>query len=76
MMFAMTFPSFIDTSKYAVKASQNEAALFIVSAIALIANMALVIFHVNKIVKSKRNPIKEEVYSDLKSFKLITEDNK
>jgi len=76
MMFAMTFPSFIDTSKYAVKATQNETALFIVSAIALIANIALVIFHVSKIVKSKRNPIKEEIYSDLKSFKLIAEDNK
>lgn len=76
VMFAMTFPAFIDTSKYAVKASQNETALFIVSALALVANIALVIYHVYMIVKTKRNPIKEEIYSDLKSFKLITKADK
>lgn len=75
VMFAMTFPAFIDTSKYAVKASQNETALFIVSVIALIANIALIIYHVYKIVKSKRNPLKEEIYSDLKSYEAIVEAN-
>ena len=76
VMFAMTFPAFIDTSKYAVKASQNENALFIISALALIANIALVIYHIYKVVKNKKNPLKEEVYSDLKSFQLIKENNK
>ena len=75
IMFAMTFPAFIDTSKYAVKASQNTTALFMVSAIALLANIALIIFHGYKIVKSKRNPLKDEIYSDLKSFQLIKEAN-
>ena len=71
MMFVMSFPSFIDTSKFAVKSTQNTTALFTMSAIALLANLVLVIYHVSKIVKSKRNPIKEEIYSDLKSFKQI-----
>ena len=75
VMFAMTFPAFIDTSKYAVKASQNTTALFTISALALIANIALIIFHVYKIVKSKRNPFKEEVYADLNSFKIIKKAN-
>ncbi|MBI9067109.1 MAG: hypothetical protein JEZ09_07440 [Salinivirgaceae bacterium] len=76
VMFAMTFPAFIDTSKYAVKASQNTNALFTISAIALIANIALIIFHVYKIMKSKRNPLKEEIYTDLKSYQSIIETNK
>ena len=76
VMFAMTFPAFIDTSKYAVKSSQNETVLFIVSALALIANIALVIYHIYKVVKNKKNPLKDEVYSDLKSFQLIKESNK
>lgn len=76
VMFAMTFPAFIDTSKYAVKSSQNTTALFIISAIALIANIALVIYHVYKIVKSKRNPLKEEIYTDLESYKSLVEANK
>ena len=75
MMFIMSFPAFIDTSKYAVKASQNTTALFLVSAIALLANIALVIFHGYKIVKSKRNPFKEEIYKDLKSFQRIKKAN-
>lgn len=76
VMFAMTFPAFIDTSKYAVKASQNETVLFIVSALALIANIALVIYHIYKVVKNKKNPLKDEIYSDMKSFQLIKESNK
>lgn len=76
VMFAMTFPAFIDTSKYAVKASQNETVLFIVSALALIANIALVIYHIYKVVKNKKNPLKDEIYSDLKSSQLIKESNK
>lgn len=76
MMFAMTFPSFMDTSRFAVKSTQNTSALFTVSVIALSANIALIIYHVSKIIKSKRNPLKEEIYSDLKSFKQIVEENK
>ena len=76
MMFAMTFPAFIDTSKYAVKTSQNESALLLVSSLALLSNVALIIYHLYKIIKNKRNPIKEEIYTDLKSYKLITEANK
>jgi hypothetical protein len=76
MMFVMSFPAFIDTSKYAVKSSQNTTALFTISAIALIANIALIIYHVYKIVKTKRNPLKDEIYTDLRSYQLIKENNK
>ncbi len=75
VMFAMTFPAFIDTSKYAVKASQNTTALFVVSAIALLANIVLITFHGYKIVKTKRNPFTEEIYTDLKSYQLIKKTN-
>jgi hypothetical protein len=76
MMFAMSLPTFMDSSKYAVKSTQNTTALFAISAIALIANIALIIFHVSKIIKSKRNPFKEEIYTDLESFKSVVEANK
>jgi hypothetical protein len=76
VMFAMTFPTFIDTSKYAVKASQNTTALFIISAIALLSNIALIAYHVYKMVKSKRNPLKDEIYTDLESYQLIANANK
>ncbi|GAA0115333.1 DUF5692 family protein [Clostridium senegalense] len=70
-MFAMTCPSFIDESQFAVRSSHNSTALFIVSLIALIANIAVFIYYVYKIVKTKRNPIKGELYTDLNSYKEI-----
>ena len=76
VMFAMTFPAFMDTSEYAVKASQNTTALFAISAIALLSNIALIIFHIYKIVKNKRNPLKDEIYTDLESYKSVVEANK
>lgn len=64
MIFAMSFPSFQDTGMFAVKSSHNPTALYIISAISLLANIALIIFHIYKIRKNKRNPLTQEVYID------------
>lgn len=70
-MFAMTYPAFIDTSKFAVKSSHNPAALTLVSALALAANVAVLVYEIMVIAKTKRNPLKEELYTDLKSYKAV-----
>lgn len=70
-MFAMTFPTFIDTSMFAVKSSHSATALWVVSSFALASNIAVFIYHVYKIVKLKRNPIKEEIYTDLAAYKAV-----
>ncbi|MFA9396807.1 MAG: DUF5692 family protein [Clostridiaceae bacterium] len=72
-MFAMTYPGFIDTSRFAVKSTHNAAPLFTASFLALIANIAVFGYYIYKIVKTKRNPITEELYTDLKSYKEIKE---
>ncbi len=71
MMFVMTFPSFVDTSKFAVKSSHNPTALWIVSALALAANVAVLGYEIYKIAKTKRNPLKEEIYTDLPAYKQV-----
>jgi hypothetical protein len=71
MMFVMCFPTFVDTSRFAVKSSHNATALWIVSFLALAANIAVLIYHVYKIVKFKRNPLKEEIYTDLAAYKAV-----
>jgi len=74
-MFAMTVPSFIDTSAFAVKSSHNTDALFLVSFLALASNIALVVWEVYRIIKTKRNPLKEELYTDLPAYaRVINED--
>lgn len=73
MMFVMCFPTFVDTSMFAVKSSHNETALWVVSALALASNVAVFIYHFYKVFKYKRNPLKEEVHPDLTSYKLVVE---
>ena len=73
-MFAMTVPQFIDESMFAVKATQNTTALFIVSFLALAANVAVSVYMVYKIVKTKRNPYTKELYTDLNCYKEVAND--
>jgi hypothetical protein len=74
-MFAMTYPAFIDTSKFAVKSSHNAAALFIVSALALLSNVAVFAYEIYKIARTKRNPLKEEIYTDLAAYRNVIASN-
>ena len=76
MMFTMTFPEFVSSSKFAVQSSHNTIALFVVSLLSLIANVILVGYHFYKIFKYKRNPFKVDVHSDLESYKKIVAENK
>jgi len=71
MMFVMTFPAFVDTSMFAVKSSHNPTALFVVSALALAANIGVLVYEVYKIIKTKRNPLREEMYTDLPAYQQV-----
>ncbi len=70
-MFAMSYPAFADTSQWAVKSSHNPKALFTASFLALLVNVAIFIFYIYKLIKTKRNPLKEEIYTDLKAYKEV-----
>lgn len=71
MMFTMCFPYFVDDSMFAVKSSHSATAYTVISAIALAFNVGVLVFHVYKIVKFKRNPLKEEIYADEPKYKQI-----
>jgi hypothetical protein len=75
MMFVMCFPAFVDTSQFAVKSSHNETALFIVSAFALGSNIAVFIYQFYKIIKYKRNPLKDDIHTDLPAYQAIVSQN-
>lgn len=76
MMFTMSFPAFVGDSMFAVQSSHNPTALFVVSALALAANVAVLVYQVYKIVKYKKNPLKDEIHTDLDSYKAIVAENK
>lgn len=73
-MFSLTLPAFADTSRFAVKSSHNEVALWVVSGLALAANVAVLVYHFARIIKNKRNPLKDEIYSDLNAYKQIAQE--
>lgn len=75
MMFTMAVPSFVTDSDYAVAASGRSDALFVVSALALAANVAVLIYQIRTIVVRKRNPLREELYTELPSYQKIFDAN-
>jgi len=52
-------------------AAPDTTALFIVSLLALLSNIALFCYMIYKIVKTRRNPYTAELYTDLKGYKEI-----
>ena len=70
----MTVPQFAD--KIApVPTTHNPKAFFIVSLIALLSNLALFIYQVFRIIKNKKNPLKDELYADTKTYRRILAEN-
>jgi len=74
IMFVMTVPSFADRIA-PVPTTHNATAFFVVSLVALIANVALVAYQFNKIRKNRLNPLKDEIYVDTKAYKRVIEEN-
>lgn len=74
-MFVMTIPSFVDRIA-PVATTHNATAFFVMSLLALIANVALAVYQFYKIYKSKLNPLKDEIFVDTKAYKQVVADNK
>jgi hypothetical protein len=75
IMFVMTIPSFADRIA-PVSTTHNPKAFFIVSLLALLANATLAAYHFNKIRKNRLNPLKDEVYTETKSYLKVIEENR
>ena len=70
MMLCMSFSYRLDDSVFAVKASLNPTALFLVSFLALVANIAVFVYHFGKVIKYKLN-IAVGVHSDLGEYQAL-----
>jgi hypothetical protein len=70
MMLCMSFSYLLDNSVFAVKASLNPTALFLVSFLALGANIAVFVYHFAKVLKYRRN-IAVGVHFDLGEYKTL-----
>jgi hypothetical protein len=75
IMFVMTVPSFADRIA-PVPTTHNPKAFFVVSLLALIANVALAVYQFNKIRKYKLNPLKDEIFVETKAYRQVIAENK
>lgn len=70
-MFAQTFPLFQDTGKYMVASTYNPTIYTILGALSLLVNLAVFVYMIMKVTKTKRNPYKAELYIDHPEYKAI-----
>lgn len=75
-MFTLTMPEFANTSRFALKSSHNTSALLILSLLSLGVNIMVLLFEIKTIRSTKRNPLKEDIYVDLKSYKNVIAEDK
>lgn len=68
MMFTMSVPAFVSTSEFAVKSSHNPTALFTVSLISIVVNVAVLVYQVHTIRTRRRNPLTQELYTHLPKY--------
>lgn len=71
MMWLCTLPKFTTWPIFHVESAQHEAAYFIISLLALAVNIAVFVYEIMTIVKTKKNPLTQEIYSDLPAQKEI-----
>ncbi|MBI9010204.1 MAG: hypothetical protein JEZ05_09290 [Tenericutes bacterium] len=76
-MFTLTFPNYsnIESGLFTITSTHDAAPKLVLSILAIIANVAVLVYEIYKIRKTKRNPLKEELYSDLSAYKNILKAN-
>ena len=74
IMFVMTVPQFADVLA-PIPTTHNPTAFFVVSLLALVANVAVAVYQFGKIRRNKLNPLKDELYADTKAYRKVLEEN-
>ncbi len=70
-MFAQTFPMFQDAGRFRVDSTYDPTVYFVVSFLALAANVAVAAYMVLRIRRTRRNPYLSELYADLPASRKI-----
>lgn len=63
-MFAQTFPFFQDSGKFMVNSTYNPTIYTILGVVSFLINLAVFVYMILRIVKTKRNPYTSELYND------------
>lgn len=75
MMFTMSYPAFVTDSQFSVQSTHSSAALMTISGLALAINVAVLILHIYRVMKYKRNILTDEVYAGTKAYDQVVAEN-
>ncbi|MBU3133113.1 hypothetical protein KPL40_11685 [Clostridium gasigenes] len=75
MMLMLTIPNFFVHGKYAVASTHSSTAYYTVSILALVFNVGVGIYQVRTIIKNKKNPLKDDLYTERKDYQAIRNEN-
>ncbi len=73
-MFAMAVPQFCTFAE--IPTTHNPTAFFVVSLVAPASNVALAAYQLHRIRIQRLNPLKDELYTDAKSYREVVEENR
>lgn len=74
-MFTLTFPDYDNLEAFNIVSTNSPVAKYILSISALLINLAVLGFEIYTISKKKKNPITNEIYQELPSYKKAIEVN-
>jgi hypothetical protein len=74
-MFTLTVPLYATTQFFDIIPTHEKAPMLLLSILALIANLGVLGYEIYTVYKTKRNPLKEEIYTDLKVYQSILKVN-
>jgi hypothetical protein len=74
-MFSVTFPTYSTTEFFSITSTLNTTPMLILSILSILSNGLVFAYQIHLMIKTKRNPLKEELYVDLKSYSDILKSN-
>ena len=74
-MFTLTFPSYSTSEYFSITSTLNQAPMIVLSLLSLLSNVLVFAYQLHRMVKLKRNPLRQELYEGLKSHTEILSSN-
>jgi len=74
-MFTLTFPSYSMTPYFDITSTLQTTPMLILSVLSLLSNALVFAYQMYRIIKTKRNPLTEELYKGLSTHSTILESN-
>lgn len=74
-MFTLTFPMYATTKYFDIVTTHDAAPKYVLAVISILFNVGVLAYEVYTIYKTKRNPLKEELYVDTVSYQCVLEKN-